>query len=64
MWINPTPLPQTYYNWMTAAAVTTPDLEFAYPGTAEIGHGGEFGLWPVDKEGRDVSMYAEQCFWI
>ena len=28
MWNNPTPLPQTYYNWMTAAAVVTDDLEF------------------------------------
>ena len=37
MWSNPTPLPQDYYNWMTAAAVTTPDLEFAYPGTDATG---------------------------
>ena len=35
---NPTPLPQSYYNWMTAAAVVTEDLQFAYPGNQEIGH--------------------------
>ena len=61
-WINPTPLPQTYYNWMTAAARVTDDLEFAYPGIAEIGHEGEFGLWPVNEEGRNVAWYRENNF--
>ena len=61
-WINPTPLTQTYYNWMTAAARVTDDLEFAYPGTAEIGHEGEFGLWPVNAEGRNVAWYRENNF--
>lgn len=60
--VNPTPLPQTYYNWMTAAAVVTDDLEFAYPGNTEIGHEGESGLWPVNKEGRNVSWYRENNF--
>ena len=46
MWSNPTSLPQTYYNWMTAAAPTAEDLEFAYPGDEQIGHGGEAGPWP------------------
>lgn len=62
MWNNPTPLSQTYYNWMTAAAVVTEDLEFQYPGAAEIGHGGEFGLWPVNEDGRDVSWYKNNNF--
>ncbi len=62
VWINPTPLPQTYYNWMTAAAVVTPDLEFSYPGSAEIGHGGEWGPWPVNKEGRNLAMYKNNNF--
>ncbi|MBI5010895.1 MAG: DUF5107 domain-containing protein [Bacteroidia bacterium] len=62
MWVNPTLLNQTYYNWMTAAAVVTEDLEFQYPGSAEIGHGGEFGLWPVNEEGRNVSWYKNNNF--
>jgi len=62
MWSNPTPLPQDYYNWMTAAAVVTSDLEFAYPGNAKLEHSGEAGPWPVDKEGRDLSMYANNAF--
>ncbi|HUX97359.1 MAG TPA: DUF5107 domain-containing protein [Bacteroidales bacterium] len=62
MWINPTNLNQTYYNWMTGAAVVTDDLEFQYPGAGEIGHGGEFGLWPVNEDGRDVSWYKNNNF--
>ena len=61
-WNNPTPLPQTYYNWMTAAAVVTDDLEFSYPGNGEIGHGGEYGLWPVNENGRNVAWYKENNF--
>ncbi len=62
MWVNPTLLNQTYYNWMTAAAVVTEDLEFQYPGSGEIGHGGEYGLWPVNEEGRNVSWYKNNNF--
>jgi Tfp pilus assembly protein PilF len=62
MWTNPTALPQTYYNWMTAAAVTSDDLEFAYPGDQEVGHGGERSPWPVDDKGRDLSMYKNNAF--
>jgi tetratricopeptide (TPR) repeat protein len=62
MWNNPTPLPQPYYNWMTAAAVVTDDLEFLYPGNQELGHGGEAGPWPLDREGRDLSKYANNAF--
>ncbi len=62
MWINPTLLNQTYYNWMTGAAVVTEDLEFQYPGVAEIGHGGEFGLWPVNEKGINISWYKNNNF--
>ncbi|MFC2098888.1 DUF5107 domain-containing protein, partial [Bacteroidota bacterium] len=62
MWNNPTPLPQSYYNWMTGAAVVTDDLEFAYPGNQEIGHGGEASPWPVDAKGRNRSFYKENNF--
>jgi tetratricopeptide (TPR) repeat protein len=61
-WTNPTSLPQTYYNWMTAAAVVTDDLEFAYPGNQEIGHGGEQGPWPINEVGRNVAFYKENNF--
>ncbi|NMC39415.1 MAG: DUF5107 domain-containing protein [Bacteroidales bacterium] len=61
-WNNPTPLPQSYYNWMTSSAVVTDDLEFFYPGNQEIGHGGEHGLWPVDKGGRYIALYRNNNF--
>jgi Tfp pilus assembly protein PilF len=62
MWINATPLPQTYYNWMTAAAVVTDDLEFTYPGSAAIGHGGEWQTWPLRKDGRNLAWYKNNNF--
>jgi predicted Zn-dependent protease len=62
IWNNPTPLPQSYYNWMTAAAVVTDDLEFFYPGNQELGHDGLAGPWPVDREGRDLSRFANNAF--
>lgn len=62
MWSNPTPLPQSYYNWMTAAAVVTDDLEFSYPGNQEVGHEGERNPWPVDNEGRNLSTYKNNAF--
>lgn len=61
-WNNPTPLPQSYYNWMTGAAVVKDDLEFFYPGNQEIGHGGEHGLWPVNKDGRYIALFKNNNF--
>jgi Tfp pilus assembly protein PilF len=62
LWSNPTPLPQTYYNWMTAAAVVTDDLEFTYPGNAAIGHGGEWQTWPISKDGRNIAWFKNNNF--
>jgi tetratricopeptide (TPR) repeat protein len=61
-WSNPTALPQDYYNWMTAAAVVTDDLEFTYPGSAAIGHGGEWQTWPMRKDGRNIAWYKNNNF--
>jgi tetratricopeptide (TPR) repeat protein len=63
MWNNPTPVPQSYYNWMTGSAVVTDDLEFFFPGNAEMGHGGEIGPWPYnDQEGKNIALYRENNF--
>jgi hypothetical protein len=61
-WSNPTALPQTYYNWMTGAAVVTDDLEFTYPGSAAIGHGGEWQTWPIKADGRNIAWYKNNNF--
>ena len=62
LWYNPTPLRDSYYNWVTASAIAGPDLRFFYPGTNHIGHGGEVGRWPVDAKGRDISHYRNNAF--
>ena len=61
-WYNPTGISQSYYNWMTAAAKASDDLQFFYPGTTELEHDGSASPWPVDETGRDISMYANNTF--
>ena len=61
-WNNPTDMKTSLYHWQTAAADGKDDLQFYFPGTAEIGHGGELGVWPVLKDGRDISLYRNNNF--
>ncbi len=61
-WYNGTPLNQSYYNWMTAAAAVADDLEFIYPGDQELSHGGEVHPWPIDEEGRNLAFYRNNNF--
>lgn len=60
-WHNNTSLPVTYYHWMNAAAKSTGNLEFIYPGNKRIGHDGEIGEWPVDGE-KPISFYDKNNF--
>ncbi len=62
LWHNQTPLEQPYYTWMNAGYKAAGNLQFVYPGTHEIGHGGEVGPWPVDAKGRDLSYYERNDF--
>lgn len=62
LWYNPTPLHGSYLSWENAAYKATDDLQFYFPGTHHIGHGGDVSLWPVDKEGRNLSIYKENNF--
>jgi len=61
-WYNGSPIGQSYYNWMTAAAVVSDDLEFIYPGNQFLEHGGTAKPWPIDAEGRDLSLYKNNNF--
>ena len=61
-WYNASPLPASYYNWMTAAAVATYDLEFFIPGNTYVEHGGKAHNWPIDDMGRDLSFYKNNTF--
>lgn len=61
-WYNASPLTESYYNWMTAAAVATNDLEFFIPGNAYVEHNGDAHPWPIDEEGRNLAMYKNNNF--
>jgi len=60
-WYNNTSVPVTYYHWMNAAAKSSGNLEFIYPGNNYIGHGDESAEWPV-IDGRDLSFYENNNF--
>ncbi len=62
VWYNPTDLPQSYYNWMTAAAVAREDLTFYCPGNAYLDHPGNKHPWPIDNAGRNLSHYTANDF--
>jgi tetratricopeptide (TPR) repeat protein len=61
-WYNPTELSTSLYHWMNAAADADSDLFFIYPGIAHIDHGGLPSPWPVNQEGRDLSLYRNNAF--
>jgi tetratricopeptide (TPR) repeat protein len=60
-WFNTNNIPVSFYHYMNAAAKTAGNLEFIYPGSHHIGHGGRVGDWPVDK-GREISFYENNNF--
>ena len=62
VWYNPTPLHQSYYNWMTAAAPAANDLEFFTPGNAYLEHSGKSNNWPINEDGKNLSKYNQNNF--
>ncbi len=61
-WYNASPLTEAYYNWMTAAAVTSDDLEFIIPGNAYVEHSGDAHPWPIDNQDRNLALYKNNNF--
>ncbi|MCG2459312.1 DUF5107 domain-containing protein [Flavobacteriaceae bacterium F89] len=61
-WYNASALNESYYNWMTAAAAAKDDLEIIAPGDSYLEHNGNADPWPIDVEGRDLSMYRNNNF--
>jgi hypothetical protein len=61
-WYNASPVTESYYNWMTAAAVATYDLEFFIPGNQYVEHNGDAHDWPIDPNGRNLSHYKNNTF--
>lgn len=62
LWYNPSNQKTSLYNWMTASVDASYDLEYFFPGHTEIGHGGEYGSWPVNKDGIKISEYKNNTF--
>lgn len=62
MWFNPTPLHDAYLSWENAGFKASDDLQFCFPGSYYIGHDGLVSPWPINKEGRDLSLYKENNF--
>ncbi|MEY4381931.1 MAG: hypothetical protein RJA92_1311 [Bacteroidota bacterium] len=63
IWNNNTSIGQPYYHWMNAGIKTKGNLEFIYPGTNYIGHGGEYASWPINQDnGKRINFYEENNF--
>ena len=62
-WYNSTAVSQPYYHWLNGGYKSAGNLEFIFPGTHYIGHGGEYASWPVNEtNGRKISFYEENNF--
>ena len=61
-WHNSSSIDQPYYQWMNAGYPAAGNVEFGYPGTNYIGHGGELHSFPLDEQGRDISWYEKNDF--
>lgn len=62
-WFNATSLEQPYYTWMNVGIKARGNLQFIFPGTNALGHGGETSPWPIQMDtGRDLSYYEQNNF--
>ena len=61
-WHKSSSIDQPYYQWMNAGYPAAGNVEFCYPGTNYIGHGGELHSFPLDEQGRDISWYEKNDF--
>ena len=62
-WYNSTPVTQPYYHWLNGGFKSAGNLEFIFPGTHYVGHGGEYASWPVNEtNGKKISFYEDNNF--
>ena len=62
IWYNGSPLEQSYYQWMNVGVKTRGNLEYTYPGKYYIGHDGRHFSFPVNEQGRNISLYNNNDF--
>ncbi len=53
---------QPYYTWTNSGIEASDDLELIYPAAYSIGHDGLTTPYPIDEQGRNLSLYAQQNF--
>lgn len=62
-WYNGNPTEEPYYHWMNTGIKAGGGLHYMFPGTNYLGHEGEHGDWPINKQnGKDVSYYDNNNF--
>ena len=61
-WFNASGLDQPYYHWMNAAFHLEKNARFLFPATRYSGHTGRTHAWPIDAQGRDLSVYGANAF--
>jgi len=62
-WYNSNAMEEPYYHWMNTGIKVKGNLQYMYPGNHFLGHQGEYGDWPINKQnGKDVSFYENNNF--
>jgi Tfp pilus assembly protein PilF len=62
-WQNTSGVEAPYYSWMNVGLPAAGGLEFVFPGTHYIGHGGEVATWPVHPgNGKNLAFYDQNDF--
>jgi len=62
-WYNSNTMEEPYYHWMNTGIKVKGDLQYMFPGNHFLGHQGEHGDWPINKQnGKDVSFYENNNF--
>jgi len=62
-WYNGNTTEEPYYHWMNTGIKSAGKLHYMFPGTNFLGHEGEHGDWPINKQnGKDVSYYDNNNF--
>jgi len=62
-WYNSNTFDEPYYHWMNTGIKVKGDLHYMFPGTHFLGHEGEYGDWPINKQNdKDVSYYKNNDF--
>jgi tetratricopeptide (TPR) repeat protein len=63
LWQNTSGTEQPYYTWMNTGLKAAGGLEFVYPGTKYLGHGGEVSAWPIHPgNGKNLAFYDQNDF--